>query len=111
VHLEAINHNSAIDLMLGLMNNMTGFYAYFLAWTLNWFYKRMRVHRTVLVRISGSAHVPPEPSLIDQLMEDYFLLYEMQKHVLHPKILAAEIHDRLVSIHPFIDGKSKYQTP
>ena len=40
-------------------------------------------------------------------MEDYFLFYETQKSNLHPVILAAEMHERLVSIHPFIDGNGR----
>ncbi len=37
----------------------------------------------------------------------YFLFYDAQKNVLHPVILAAEMHERLVSIHPFIDGNGR----
>ena len=37
----------------------------------------------------------------------YFLFYDTQKNVLHPVILAAEMHERLVSIHPFIDGNER----
>lgn len=111
-HLEAINHNDAIDLMFDLVNNKVTFNAYYLKQIHQLVLKGIDqknagVYRTVPVRISGSAHVPPEPYLIEQLMEDYFLFYEMQKHVLHPIILAAEMHERLVSIHPFIDGNGR----
>lgn len=40
-------------------------------------------------------------------MEDYFFFYEMQRKVLHPIILAAEMHERLVTIHPFKDGNGR----
>ena len=40
-------------------------------------------------------------------MEDYFLFYEEQRLLLHPIILAAELHERLVTIHPFIDGNGR----
>jgi Fic family protein len=40
-------------------------------------------------------------------MEDYYIHYTRQKPVLHPVILAAEMHERLVSIHPFIDGNGR----
>jgi Fic family protein len=40
-------------------------------------------------------------------MEDYFLHYENQKRTMHPVILAAEMHERLVSIHPFVDGNGR----
>jgi Fic family protein len=41
------------------------------------------------------------------MMEDYFIFYETQKDILHPVILAAEMHERLVTIHPFIDGNGR----
>ena len=40
-------------------------------------------------------------------MEDYFLFYESQKSIVHPALLAAEMHERLVSIHPFVDGNGR----
>ena len=64
-------------------------------------------YRTVPVRISGSRHEPPQPYLLDKMMEDYFIHYEHQKKRLHPVLLAAEMHERLVSIHPFIDGNGR----
>jgi len=57
--------------------------------------------------ISGSEHVPPQPFLLEKLMEEYFTHYERQKRILHPVLLAAEMHERLVSIHPFIDGNGR----
>lgn len=65
------------------------------------------IYRKVPVRISGSEHIPPEPYLIEKMMEDYFLFYQKYKRHLHPVILAAEMHERLVSIHPFIDGNGR----
>ena len=64
-------------------------------------------YRSVPVLISGSMHVPPAPYLLDKLMEDYFLFYEQNLGRLHPVILAAEMHERLVTIHPFIDGNGR----
>ena len=40
-------------------------------------------------------------------MEDYFIWYEKNKTRLHPLVLAAEMHEKLVSIHPFIDGNGR----
>ena len=111
-HLEAINHQEAIALILELVQQQTPLNAYYLkqihALVLNGIDKRNAgVYRNVPVRISGSEHIPPEPYLIDKLMEDYFLFYEAQKDKLHPVILAAEMHERLVTIHPFIDGNGR----
>lgn len=63
--------------------------------------------RTVPVRISGSKHEPPQPYLLEKLMEDYFIHYKQQKRLMHPVILAAEMHERLVSVHPFVDGNGR----
>jgi Fic family protein len=40
-------------------------------------------------------------------MEDYFFWYQSNKDSLHPVVLAAEMHERLVTIHPFIDGNGR----
>ena len=54
-----------------------------------------------------SSHTPPEPYLVPKLMEDYFHFYETNVMRIHPVILAAEMHERLVTIHPFIDGNGR----
>ncbi|MCC5924125.1 MAG: Fic family protein [Crocinitomicaceae bacterium] len=111
-HLEVINHQEAIALILELVQQKIHLNAYYLkqihSIVLNGIDKRNAgVYRSVPVRISGSEHVPPEPYLIEKLMEDYFLFYETQKDQLHPVVLAAEMHERLVTIHPFIDGNGR----
>ena len=69
--------------------------------------KNAGVYRSVSVRIGGSKHIPPEPLELNHLMQDYFLHYNAQKDVMHPVLLAAEMHERLASIHPFIDGNGR----
>ena len=51
--------------------------------------------------------MPPQPFLIQKQMEDYFIWYQENRKTLHPVILAAEMHERLVTIHPFIDGNGR----
>src|SRR5690606_21451628 len=55
----------------------------------------------------GSKYEPPQPFMLNKLMEDYFLFYQEQKGKMHPVVLAAEMHERLVTIHPFIDGNGR----
>lgn len=57
--------------------------------------------------ISGSSFVPPQPYLLSKLMKDYLIFYNENKDTLHPIVLAAEMHERLVTIHPFIDGNGR----
>jgi Fic family protein len=45
--------------------------------------------------------------LVAKEMEELYLWYFENKKRLHPVILAAEMHERLVCIHPFIDGNGR----
>lgn len=65
-------------------------------------------YRTVPVMISGSTHVPPQPYLLEKLMEDFILKFrELETKGTHPVLIAAYLHDELVRIHPFIDGNGR----
>lgn len=64
-------------------------------------------YRSVPVLISGSRHVPPEPWKVPKAMEDCFLWWDENQSHLHPVVLAAEMHERIVSVHPFIDGNGR----
>ena len=65
-------------------------------------------YRTVPVMISGSTHMPPQPYLIEKLMEDFMLRFrQMEEEKVHPVLVAAYLHDELVRIHPFIDGNGR----
>jgi Fic family protein len=41
------------------------------------------------------------------MMEDYFIFYQSAFKKIHPVLLAAQMHERLVTIHPFIDGNGR----
>jgi len=111
-HLEAINHYEAIQFIRDLIKSNEAFNLHNL----------LSIHglilhgidrsnagrfRQVPVMISGSQHIPPQPWQVDKLMEDYFLFYQQNKKATHPVILAAELHERLATIHPFIDGNGR----
>lgn len=64
-------------------------------------------YRSVPVMISGSKHVPPQLCQVQSLMEACCLWYDEHKSLLHLVTLAAEIHERIVTIHPFIDGNGR----
>jgi fido (protein-threonine AMPylation protein) len=55
--------------------------------------------------IQGSSHMPPN-LLVAKEMEDFFVWYETNKST-YIRSLAAEMHERLVTIHPFIDGNGR----
>ena len=111
-HLEAINHGDAIEFIEELVDNKMPFNEHALKSIHNLILKGIDrknagVYRSVSVRIGGSKHIPPEPLELNHLMQDYFLHYNAQKDVMHPVLLAAEMHERLASIHPFIDGNGR----
>lgn len=111
-HLEAINHSEASDFIYDLVANMEDLSKKVLLELHLLILKSIDREnagrfRSVPVRISGSEHVPPQPYQLNKLMEDYFLFYQSNKSTMHPVILAAEMHERLVSIHPFIDGNGR----
>jgi len=64
-------------------------------------------YRGVPVAISGSRHLPPQPWQVPKLMEDLDVWIKSEAKNLHPVIFAAEIHERIATIHPFIDGNGR----
>ncbi|MBL7720233.1 MAG: Fic family protein [Flavipsychrobacter sp.] len=111
-HLEAINHKEAIDYIKELADSKSRLAEYDLkqihAIVLKSIDKQNAgCYRNVPVMISGSTYVPPQPYLLSKLMEDYFIFYNENVDVIHPVVLAAEMHERLVTIHPFIDGNGR----
>ncbi|MDG6913083.1 MAG: Fic family protein [Nitrososphaerota archaeon] len=65
---------------------------------------KQRVHQ---VRISGSKFLPPTPVEIPPLLEDLFRWLRRKKHNYHPVELAALVHLKFVTIHPFADGNGR----
>jgi Fic family protein len=64
-------------------------------------------YRDVQVMITGSKHIPPSPFIVQKEMEELFIWFNANKHSMHPVLLAAEMHQRIVTIHPFIDGNGR----
>lgn len=62
--------------------------------------------RRVPARVSGSTAIFPNPHKVPDLM-DAFCDWLKTKPRLHPVELAAEVHYRLVTIHPFVDGNGR----
>ena len=111
-HLEAINHTHALEYIKELVQDKTAFTETIL----------LNIHKLILqsidnanagtyrkiqVMISGAKFVPPQPYLVLKQMEDFFIWYNENTQSLHPVLLSAELHERLVTIHPFIDGNGR----
>ena len=65
------------------------------------------IYRRVPVAISGSKYTPPQPWLVPKQMEDLGIWMRESAALLHPVVFAAEIHERIATIHPFIDGNGR----
>jgi Fic family protein len=63
--------------------------------------------RAYQVAISGSRFMPPSPVEVRSLLREFFRWYDRNKSSLHPVELAAAVHLRFVTIHPFADGNGR----
>lgn len=111
-HLEAINHAHAIEFVKELVVKKIVMNERLLLQIHNLILRGIDNenagrYRNVQVMIKGSKHTPPQAFLVPKQMEDYFAWYQKNKKRLHPVILAAEMHEKLVTIHPFIDGNGR----
>ena len=111
-HFEIINHKEAIDYIKELVQSKEIFNKKVLLDIHHLILKNIDLDnagkfRNVDVMISGSAHKPPIFLQVQNLMDDYFNFYEENKESLNPVILSAEIHERLVTVHPFTDGNGR----
>lgn len=111
-HLEAINHQEAIGFIKDLIQKNVSLNERDLLSIHNLILRGIIPedagrYRKVEVMIQGSSHMPPQTLMVPQEMEEYFIWYEINKNKLHPVILAAEMHERLLTIYPFIDGNGR----
>jgi Fic family protein len=111
-HLEALNHHEAIAFIRDLVQDGTPITESLIksihALVLRAIDRdNAGRYRSVPVAIRGSRHQCPQPYIVPRLMEDYIAFYEANRSALHPVVLAAAMHERLVSIHPFIDGNGR----
>lgn len=111
-HLEAINHKEAVEYLKYLVERKTEITERDILQLHNLILRGIDsenagVYRKVQVMIKGSKHLPPQPFLVAKQMEDLFEWYALHKNRMHPVILAAEMSERLVTIHPFIDGNGR----
>lgn len=64
------------------------------------------VYRRIPVRIMGAYHVPSDPILVPEQMENLIAEFAGNKK-LHPIERAALFHLKFESIHPFVDGNGR----
>jgi Fic family protein len=111
-HLEARNHQEAIYYIRDLAAQGTVLSEYIINSIHNIVLGGIDPHnagryRSVDVVISGANHTPPQPYMVKKHMENIFLWYDENKRVLHPVLLAAKMHEKIVTVHPWIDGNGR----
>jgi Fic family protein len=65
---------------------------------------KLRQHQ---VTIAGSKFIPPFPAEVYPRLMDFFRWYRKSKDKMYPVELAALVHLKLVTIHPFADGNGR----
>ena len=114
-HLEATNHQEAIGFIRELSQQESVFSERDLLIVHQLILKGIRdrdagVYRkqpVFILESDGKRHEFPQAFLVNKLMEDYFIFYSENKDTLHPVEMAAHLHQKLVNIHPFIDGNGR----
>lgn len=113
-HLEVTNHKNAIDYLGEVLakaepitqNDVKKIHSFILEGINN---RYAGNYRDVEVYISGSTHEFPKPQYVEALMLEFskWLVEKQEKCDLHPVVLAAQAHFKLVDIHPFVDGNGR----
>lgn len=65
---------------------------------------KIRMHQVAIAR---SKFVPPFPAEINSLLREFFEWHSKNKNKIHPVELAALVHLKFVTIHPFSDGNGR----
>jgi Fic family protein len=65
---------------------------------------KVRQHQVAIAR---SKFLPPSPVEVEPLLSEFFMWYEQEKDRMHPVELAAQVHLKFVTIHPFADGNGR----
>jgi Fic family protein len=106
---EAETHRKVFFEMLGSRKDLT------LSRVLDWHWSLFKETKPDIagkirrhgVKISGSKFVPPSPVELQALLTDFFEWYNLSKRKINPVELAALVHLKFVTIHPFTDGNGR----
>jgi len=110
---EAIGHGDAYDFMIKIARSEKLEITEEIIKKLHFlFYNKLDnieagAYRDYQVFISGTEYVPPTAEEIPSLMKAFILELKQQYEKLHPLLLAAYAHKKLVDIHPFTDGNGR----
>lgn len=111
-HLEAINHDEAIDFVTALAApdfTLTERVIRELHVLVMDKIEKEQIgqYRKTGVRIGGANFTPPDALQVPALMEELVVWVNENPLQLHPLLLATAFHHRFVWIHPFVDGNGR----
>jgi len=110
---EATGHAKAYDFMIEIARGGSLVFDEAIILNLhNLFYSSLDTenagrYRTYQVLITGTEYVPPTADEVPSLMKAFVSKLNEKSPKLHPVMLAAFAHRRLVDIHPFVDGNGR----
>ena len=111
-HLEVIGNSNAYDLLFDIANRNVPISEDIIFELHKMLYsnidkKNAGKYRDCNVLITGSEFELPKFNIVPQLMTEFVQNIEINKGEMHPIEFAAWLHEKLVSIHPFIDGNGR----
>jgi Fic family protein len=110
-HNEVLGHNDAYNLLEELAKNDTITESNILELHRLFYFrideKKAGKYRKEQVYISGTDYLPPVYKDVPMQMKEFVSHISEWKKNLHPVTFAAQIHERIATIHPFIDGNGR----
>ncbi|MCX6706269.1 MAG: Fic family protein [Candidatus Woesebacteria bacterium] len=113
-HLEAKSHHEALEFIYNLVGNhrQTTISQHLIRQLQSLVIEPIDksisgVYRTGEVAVTGATHQPPSAIEVPYLMSNLISWFGHNQNRFHPIELAAVIHHKLVSIHPFVDGNGR----
>lgn len=110
-HLEAVGHAAAFD-HIHTLQRRAGFTEEDILTLHRLFFSKIQeeqagVYRKCRIFVTGSTHKFPRPEEVPALMKTFMEQALQWKNMYHPVEYAARLLQRLVAIHPFIDGNGR----
>ena len=111
-HLEVIGQANAYDLLFDIAQNEKDITEQTILKLHHMLYNNIDEaksgkYRECNVLITGSEYELPKHDKLQELMQEFCAEIPVKKENLHPVEFSAWLHERLVSIHPFIDGNGR----
>ena len=110
-HLEIIGHRDAFKYVESLVSRKQEFSEYVIknihSLVLMDRAEDRGVYRRIPVRIMGAFHEPPQPYMVEPIMNDLIVTHAQRKTAMHLVEAIALFHLDFEGIHPFIDGNGR----